>query len=303
LASISARVSEIGESRSCLDMVGLSPLMALTSGSPETLIALIDGPIAVNHPDLPTKNIRELSGKLLDSRLGDTSAVCAHGTFIAGMLLARRGSVAPAICPGCSLLVRPIFTEVIPVGEVIPGATAEELADAITEVIDAGARIINLSIALQGPFSKGERSLEQALDHAMQRGVIVVAATGNQAMLGSSVITRHRWVIPVAAYDRMGQPMASSNLGASIGRRGLGAPGEAITSLGVGTKAQKMGGTSVATPFVTGAVSLLWSDFPTVPAALVRSAVTEAAGSQRVTIIPPLLNAWAAHELLLQKLS
>jgi subtilisin family serine protease len=153
----------------------------------------------------------------------------------------------------------------------MPSATADELAEAIVEVVDAGARIVNLSAALQGPSPRGERSLEQALDHALRRGVVVVAAAGNQGEVGSSAITRHPWVIPVVAYDRRGRPMVSSNLGASIGRHGLGGPGEGITSLGAETEPRTMGGTSVATPFVTGAVALIWSEFPAASPAEVKA--------------------------------
>ena len=49
----------------------------------------------------------------------------------------------------------------------------------------------------------------------------MVAAAGNQGTLGSSAITRHPWVIPVVACDLRGRPMNESNLGSSIGRRGL----------------------------------------------------------------------------------
>jgi subtilisin family serine protease len=303
VAGLPARASNVGEGSGSLHLVGLPRLMARTSGRPEISIGLIDGPIATNHPDVSLENIREIPGQLPGTCFDAGSVACMHGTFVAGILVARRGSVAPAICPGCSLLVRPIFSDASPDGEVIPAASAEQLAEAIVQVIDAGARIINLSLALEGPSSKGEISLGQALDYALRRGVIVVAAAGNQATLGSSIITRHRWVIPVVACDDSGRPMGSSNLGASIGRRGLGAPGDAITSLGVGVESQTIGGTSVATPFVTGAVALLWSDFPTAPAALVKSAIIEGAGPRRATVVPPLLNAWAAHERLSQNLS
>ena len=60
----------------------------------------------------------------------------------------------------------------------------------------------------------------------------MVAAAGNQGTVGSSVITRHPWVIPVIACDLQGRPTTESNLGSSIGRRGLAAPGENIASLG-----------------------------------------------------------------------
>jgi len=271
--------------------------MARTSGRPEIAIGLIDGPVAFDHPDLTADNIREVPGKLPAACIDAGNAACTLGTFIAGILLARRASVAPAICPGCSLLVRTIFAEAPANGEQMPSASAGELADAIIDVIDAGARVINLSVALQGPSPGGGNSLQQALDFALRRGVVVVAAAGNQGAVGGSVITRHPWVIPVIAYDLKGRPMNLSNLGASIGRCGLGAPGEAVTSLGV-TNPLTMGGTSAATPFVTGAAALIWSDFPGATAAEVRSAVTMAAAPRRTAIVPPLLNAWASYQAM-----
>ena len=155
-----------------------------------------------------------------------------------------------------------------------------------------------MSLALAQPSSKGERELEQVLDHATKRGVIIVAAAGNQGTLGSTAITRHPWVIPVVACDLRGRPMNGSNLGSSIGRRGLSAPGEAIISLGAVGKPLTLGGTSVATPFVTGAIALLWSAFPAATAAQVKFAVTQAYAPRRTTVVPPLLNAWAAYQFM-----
>jgi subtilisin family serine protease len=61
----------------------------------------------------------------------------------------------------------------------IPSATPEELAMAIVECVDTGARLMNLSAALaQVASAKGERALAQALDYAAARGVIVAAAAG-----------------------------------------------------------------------------------------------------------------------------
>jgi len=36
---------------------------------------------------------------------------CSHGTLVAGVLSARRDSLHPGICPGCTLVVRPIFSD------------------------------------------------------------------------------------------------------------------------------------------------------------------------------------------------
>jgi subtilisin family serine protease len=281
-----------------LNTVQLTPLMQLSSGTADIVVALIDGPVTTSHPDLSTSNIREVDGQTHSACASASSLACAHGTFVAGILVARRESVAPAICPGCTLLVRPIFTEAVNGDHTMPSASPEELATAILECLEAGAHVLNLSVGLAQPSTRGERKLEEALFLAAKQGVIVVAAAGNQAAVGSSAITRHAWVIPVVACDERGRPTDQSNLGSSIGRRGLTAPGDAVLSLGTGSKPITAGGTSIATPFVTGAVALLRSLFPKAPGAQVKLAVSQAGTRRRGGIAPPLLNAWAAYQAL-----
>ena len=134
----------------------------------------------------------------------------------------------------------------------------------------------------------------------MRWGVLVVAAAGNQGTLGGSAITRHPWVIPVVACDLRGRPLLSTNLGRSIGRRGLSAPGEHITSLGAEGELLTLSGTSAAAPFVTGAIALLWSALPHASARAVYGAITQAAAPRRTTVVPPRLDAWAAYQRLRQ---
>ena len=282
-----------------LDVVRLTALMDVTSGRPEIVIGLLDGPVATGHPDLAGERLRGHPGPAAGACARADSAACVHGTFVAGILCARRGSAAPAICPGCTLLVRPIFAEATPSGGPLPSAAPEELAVAIVECVQAGARVINVSSAFAQPSVKGDRELEAALDHAAGRGAIVVAAAGNQGVLGGSAITRHPSAIPVAACDRRGRPIAQSNLGHSIGRRGLSAPGDAVTSLGTGGRPLTSGGTSVAAPFVTGAIALLWSAFPSATVTEVRWAVTRGHARRRTTVVPPVLDAWAAYRVML----
>lgn len=280
------------------DLVNLTPLMQRGSGRPEIAIGLIDGPVVITHPDLAGENVREVPGKLGAVCSRASSAACLHGTFVAGILVGKRGSPAPAICPGCTLLVRPIFAETSSANGEMPSATPEELASAIVDSVNAGARLLNLSAALAQPSPRGQRQLEEALNYTARRGVIAVAAAGNQGTVGSSAITRHRAVIPVAACDLQGGPLSESNLGSSIGRRGLSAPGEGVTSLGTNGKPRSFDGTSAATPFVTGAIALLWSEFPRASASEVRLAVTRARAVPRNSIVPPLLDAWAAHQAM-----
>jgi len=93
--------------------------------------------------------------------------------------------------------------------------------------------------------------------------------------------------------------MNESNLGSSIGRRGLTAPGDAIISLSAEGQPLTLGGTSVAVPFVTGAIALLWSEFPAATAALIKLAISQASAPRRASVVPPLLDAAAAYHILL----
>ena len=167
-----------------LALVGLPLLMARTHGLSEIVIGLIDGPVAIDHPDLDHEHIRVLNNGANGACTIANSAACRHGTLVAGVLAARRGSGATAICPGCTLLVRPIFAESRPfIGE-MPAASPDELVEALRDCIRSGVRIINLSAALVQPSLNGERRLTEVLDEAARRDVLVVAAAGNQGSCG-----------------------------------------------------------------------------------------------------------------------
>ena len=76
------------------------------------------------------------------------------------------------------------------------------------------------------------------------------------------------------------------------------APGDQITSLGSEGEPLTLGGTSAATPFVTGAIALIWSLIPAANGAELRLAMLAAHARARAAVTPPLLNAWAAYQAL-----
>ncbi|MFF1870341.1 S8 family serine peptidase [Kitasatospora herbaricolor] len=294
------------------ELVRLTPLMERGPGRPGISVAVIDGAVARGRPEFAGQRLIALAdeggaegaeGPPGTRNCGPGDASCLHGTFVAGLLGARRSCATPGICPGCTLLVRPIFATAGAGTRSAPAARAEELASAVVRSVDAGARVLNLSVAPAQPSGSGHRALEEALDHAAGRGVITVVAAGNQGAVGTSVLTRHPWTIPVVAYDARGRPMSLSNLSAAIGTRGVGAPGERVVGLGAGARPLVLTGTSAATPFVTGTVALLLSEFPDASAAEVRAAVVgsgrAARGGSRRTVVPPLLDAWGARSALL----
>jgi hypothetical protein len=93
-----------------LDLVWLSPQMALTSGRSEIRVGIVDGPADLSHPSLAGARIVEI-GPSSSACRKQSSAGCVHGTFVVGMLAARREYLATSICPGCTFLIRSIFPE------------------------------------------------------------------------------------------------------------------------------------------------------------------------------------------------
>ena len=136
------------------------------------------------------------------------------------------------------------------------------------DLVEAGAWVVNLSLGLEAPFAQDIGALTASCDYAFRRGVLLVAASGNQGHVGPTPLFTHPWVIPVAACTRQGRLRTESNIGPSVGRRGLRALGTDVHSLAAPQGYTIMSGTSVAAPFVTGTIALLWSLFPRATAAV-----------------------------------
>jgi subtilisin family serine protease len=279
-----------------LDLVRLTALMERTHGRPEIAVALVDGPVSRRVDAIPHGRIRETPGTQVPSCGTPAGAVCTHGTFVASILAANRGAGAPGICPGCEFMARPIFFDRPADEYTMPSAAPGALAVAIADCVSAGARILNLSLAVRQASAPEERELVLALDGAAARGVLVIAASGNHGIVGSNVITGHPWVVPVVACDLGGHTLEISNLGNSIGR--LSAPGQGVIGFDAEGKRVTSVGTSVAAPFVTGAAALLWSEFPLASAAEIKLALTRRRGTVRRSVVPPLLDAWGAYEVM-----
>jgi subtilisin family serine protease len=128
--------------------------------------------------------------------------------------------------------------------------------------------------------------LNEAYDYAFRKRVIIVAAAGNQGNIGFLPLIDHPWIIPVVSCDMQGRLDPISNVGPSIAKRGLMAPGVNITSTIPGGGYKQLTGTSFAAPFVTGTLALLLSIFKgAAPTQLVRSIRQQ---MRRRTIFPPL---------------
>jgi subtilisin family serine protease len=264
---------------------------------------VIDGPVDFNHPAFQESRVRTVKDSQLGACKNASDISCTHGTFVAGILCAKRGLSAPAICPNCEIILNPIFREEDTNNTnnkdiIFPSATPEELANAVIETVDAGAQVINLSLGLSSSSLTVYDKLQQAYDYALHKGVIIVVAAGNQGNIGNISLINHQWLILVSACDEDGRLDPMSNFGPSIGNRGLMAPGVNIRSTFAGGQYIQMSGTSFAAPFVTGGIALLWSIFPNATSAAIINSITTGISFKRRSIIPPLLNVEAAWNKL-----
>ena len=113
------------------------------------MVGLIDGPVAINHPDLTqeTTYARPL-GSARHMHAGHERGLPAWNLcrrhFVRQTGLRRAGDL-PELH---STPIRPVFAETANGNAEPPNAAPEELAAAILECIEAGARVLNLSLAL-----------------------------------------------------------------------------------------------------------------------------------------------------------
>lgn len=276
--------------------------MDLSSGAAAVIVGLLDGPIVATHPDLQAMSLTPIGSGPAAVCSDMNEPACHHGTSIALILGGRRASAVPAIAPGCTFLSRSVFSATESFDGRTPSTSPELLAAALVEMVDAGAQLINLSAAMNQPSAANFQRLKDALDYAARRGVLVVSAAGNQRTLGSTTITRHPWVIPVTGCDLDGRPLDQSNFGAHAGRQGLGAPGLVDALTDETGRPYAFSGTSAAAAFVTGAAALLLSLHAAAGAAGVKRALLQPHAGRRPSVVPPLLNAFAAHTFLQQEM-
>ena len=142
------------------------------------------------------------------------------------------------------------------------------VCEALHECVDKGANIINMSIHVYQ-----SDCLKVAIDKAVQNDVLLIAAAGN---LGNTdQATRYAYpasydnVISVAAVnaDEMHASFSQRNDQVDIAAPGVGINSTCTTrdtALCRGTEEEydKISGTSMATPFVSGVAALVWSHCP-----------------------------------------
>lgn len=282
-----------------LAQVHLAPLLAQSEGSADVSVAIIDGPVDTSHEGFAGRSFVRVNGDRRVRCSIDNSVACKHGTFVASEIGAARGSGALALAPACPIILRPIFSEGVDASGRAPTVSAADLAAALLDALSAGARVVNLSVGLADTAMEPSPALDEAFDAARARGVVVIAAAGNQGALGAVPLFARGWVGPVVACGAGGRRRPDATFGPSVGRYGLLAPGAQIDGLNSGGGLRTMTGSSAAAPIVSGAAALLWSIAPSASASAIVAALRGDPRARR-GVVPPMLNAEAALRRLTQ---
>ncbi len=192
--------------------------------------------------------------RTLDIGLGTTPGTggeAGHGTAVAALAAGAAGDAA-GVAPGANLLS-------IRVTDATGTSDIFTVARAIVAAVDAGAKIVNISL---GGYSTNA-TLDAALGYATQRGALIVAAAGNDHAAQLAWPAADRRVISVGAIDAAEQQVSFSNSGAHLQ---LTAPGYGVQTAWLNGQRAYVDGTSASAPLVAGALAAVMSRNPSLTA-------------------------------------
>jgi subtilisin family serine protease len=254
-----------------------------SQGDVGTVVAVLDTGIDASHP--------ELAGRVVPGRdfiNGDDDAADdhGHGTKSAGVVAARTGNGAglAGACGNCSILP-------VKVLNASNSGTWAALASGIVWATDQGARVISMSLS----GSTSSATVQEAVTYASSRGVLLVAAAGNQGSTSARYPAAYPEVLSVGGTTADDTRYSWSNYGDTVD---VYAPGCNTTTERGGTYATAFCGTSSAAPLVAGAAALAFSLTPDATAEAVSSALRSSALVLPSPIIGGRLDVAAAFELL-----
>jgi thermitase len=215
----------------------------VTAGSSSINIAILDTGVDLDHPDLAAKlisNINFTTSATVDDVYG-------HGTHVAGIAAAITNNGIGVAGLGYTSTIMNVKV----LGDSGSGYYSW-IVWGIVWAVDNGAEVINMSLG----GSSSSSALEEAINYAWSKGVVVVAAAGNSGSTSPSYPAYYTNCIAVAGTDSLDRLAAWSNYGDWVD---VAAPGVNIYSTlkddGYGYKS----GTSMASPHVAGLAGLVFT--------------------------------------------
>ena len=207
--------------------------LAAAQGGGKASLGLIDGGVAA-HPSVAGRVEQRGFAK------GAPSA-SRHGTAVASLLVGS-GAVQGA-APGQRLLAADVY------GSDPAGGNASAIARALGWLAQNGVAVTTISLV--GPDN---RLLSAAVSRAQQRGMLIVAAVGNDGPAAPPAYpASYKGVFAVTGIDAKGRALPEAGRALHVD---FAAPGDAVlAATGVGSS-DRLRGTSFAAPLVAGRLAL-----------------------------------------------
>ena len=220
-------------------------------------ICIVDTGYDITHEDLMQgANVSGSVSNTLSEQvdLGEWSQDSyGHGTHVAGIISAVTNNIGiRGINHGNVLNIHNVKIIHNPNYWSIWGS---DMIDALNQCREAGANIINISLAGSEP----SQLEQQAFDDAWAAGLMTFGAAGNRGNTSLYYPASYDSVVSVGAIDENNEAWRYTQKNAQIE---LVAPGVQVKSTFPGNQYREWDGTSVATPFVAGIAAQVWSRNP-----------------------------------------
>ncbi|OJV63089.1 MAG: hypothetical protein BGO41_10325 [Clostridiales bacterium 38-18] len=205
----------------------------------DIIVAVLDTGVDVYNLSLKSRLLPSYNAVNNRKDYDDTNG---HGTHVAGIIA----------------MSTPSNVKILPIDVFDESGLAKD-SDIVTGIyyaVNQGAKVINMSLSGEGKTNY----LENAIQYAIDRDVIVVVSSGNDATdNGYLYPAAFDDVVTVGATNTIGGLLSYSNFGDSVD---ICAPGENIVSTYLDNTTISMSGTSMASPFISAASALIWLDQP-----------------------------------------
>ncbi|MGW1839371.1 S8 family serine peptidase [Streptomyces sp. NPDC002067] len=265
-ASGAAHADSVRRNQWPLTAFGAEQLWESATGKGVT-VAVLDGGFRETHQDLTGqfvtgKNFANTSQGDGSDSLGDGEDIRDHGTAMAGIIAGHGHG------PGGSQGVKGLA----PAAKIMPVPTYKNAAAAVRWAAEHGAGVINMSF-----IETQSTDICPAIHYALEKGAVVVAGVGNDAVADKEYPAACPGAIGVGAVDEYGEASDSNNYNSTLD---LLAPGVKIPVAMAKSDAdyRTADGSSAATAYVSAAAALLKEKFPDLTPGQIANRLVKTAG-------------------------
>ncbi|MEY8192393.1 S8 family serine peptidase [Peribacillus simplex] len=221
--------------------LGIEKLQKNNKTNSKIKIAIVDSGINVDHEDLKGKIVKEYNAINPDQPVLDDYG---HGTAIAGIIASNDNQLGIQGIAANAEVYSVKFLDGYGKGSI------ESLTNAIEWCIENGVQIINVSFGM----ASDNANLRRIVNKALNSGIILVAAAGNNFGMPTDYPAAYEGVISVTAIDRQ---YHINKQFSSTGKIDFSLPGVNILTTTKDGHYAEYNGTSLASAHMTGIISLI----------------------------------------------